>query len=1104
MLQFSEEEIKKAINDQRNYRWYEKNSDFAELVELKIEEQSFAYFIEGVVEYCGYENSCSFTVSKENHSLIHGDCTCYYCRSNSGCGHVGFIMNQINLLEISEFPFSYHRDEETSKISMEEIRKKQQEILERRKQVQLQLEQEREEKRKRKEQERKKQEAVKIMEYYRNQHFIHELPALKGMDMQLEMEITDTGSSYYYSDYACAIRFRVGKKQKYVVKGIEQFIYRIEQQENHTYGKNLSFLHSYEAFDDASKQQIDYIKKQLQYKTMINPWYSGTNEIKITKSKLDEFFDFYKELETTYHSAAFVEQKSGIELEVEEENDGYRIYLKHPEHFRNIKDGIKYIYEINSRRVIRYLFDEQGKTKDVILNLLEDSYYIGKKDIHSFYKYVFSDIEEFVQFPIDFYTKFTHDEGEIRLYGDVDEESTLNVQIQYEYDGKQQEAFSKDVETPLSIDRIENYITSYADSVDYEKHKAYISNEEMFYLFLKEGLDVLSKECEIYISDALKQMNTSKSSGITVGVKVKQNLLELDIKSLKIKKEEVMDVLRSYQKKKKFHRLKNGELLFLEEKEWEELDQTLKDLNLNPKDVKNGFATLPMYQAFIVDSMEKKEYLQMERNKAFLSLVQNFKQRDVKEFKVPETYASVLREYQVFGYRWLKLLAAYGFGGILADDMGLGKTIQMMAFLESQRSKKPAIVICPASLIYNWKDEIDKFTKKLSVCCISGNMERRKTLIQTISSYDVIITSYDYIRRDVHLYENQMFSTIVLDEAQYIKNQRTKSAEAVKKLKGKYRFALSGTPIENSLAELWSIFDFLMPGYLYSYHYFQTHFEKRIVREQDQQSIEKLKQMVEPFILRRNKKEVLNELPEKIETNMYFHFNEEEEQLYQANAIKASKELKEMLKLQHEDGFDKISILAMLTRLRQIACEPRLVFEGIKEPSSKMKGCMELIHTLVENKQKILLFSSFTSILDLLSKELYQQSISFYTITGSTPKEKRRELVNAFQEDETSVFLISLKAGGTGLNLTAANAVIHFDPWWNVSAQNQASDRAYRIGQKNEVQVFSLLMKDSIEEKIQNLQMSKKALADQFIEQSDGSLASMNEEQLLYLLSMDK
>lgn len=1106
-MQFSKEQIKKAIPSTKNYKWVENNRDIATLRELEIEDLGVVYKINAVVETYGYENECTIIVNKDN-DVVKMSCSCPYCDAEEGCGHVAYVLEEINEIHPEQFPYSlYGKEEEKQQREddyFNDILARQQAIIERRKNNYENEKRKREEEQKRLLQMKQLNDTRNFVEQYRSKILNSARMNLVKNQIQLEMEIVENNIYAFYSSKRILIRFRIGEKKKYVIKNIPELLERIEKQQMFSYGKNLTFLHREDAFDDASIEQLHFIKKCTSYLSSNPTWYGTFQELRIEENHLDEFYDLYSELSETYHKCVFIEKKWGISLKVEEENEYYCISLENKEDYNDLYYGENYIYKIHGSYVTRLVLDDKGKTKELLMYLKNEPLLIPKTEMLDFYKYVLSDIEEYIQLPIDFHTMYNKYEDEIRLYGDLDDESTMHIKVDYYVDGEKFYAFTKDAQTSLTMDLIETCIRSYATVIDYDAHKAYIQEEEQFYLFIREGLSYLAQYCDIYVSDALKQMEKPQSSGIQIGLSVKEKLIDLTIKSMKINKDEVMDVLRTYRKKKKFHRLKNGELLFLHEEEWKELDETLEDLHINIKDIKNGEAQLPLYQAFTLESMEQKNQLQMMRNKEFLSMMDHFKKRDIHSFVVPETYRNVLRDYQVFGYQWLKLLASYGFGGILADDMGLGKTIQMMAFLESEvQSGKPAFVICPASLIYNWKDEINKFTNRLNVLCISGNANRRKELIPICKQYDVVVTSYDYIRRDITLYEDIRFSTIVLDEAQYIKNQKTKSAEAVKKLKSDYRFALSGTPIENSLAELWSIFDFLMPGYLYNYSFFQTHYEKRIIRENDEKAMEKLKRLVEPFILRRNKKEVLTELPDKIETSVYFHFSEEEEKIYQAHAVQASKELREMLRFNKGDHIDKVSILSMLTKLRQICCEPRLLFDQIEQTSSKMRGCMDLIHTLKENKQKVLLFSSFTSILDLLEEELYKDKISYYKLTGSTSKEKRKELVEAFQKDDTDVFLISLKAGGTGLNLTAAQAVIHYDPWWNVSAQNQASDRAYRIGQKNEVQVFSLLMKDSIEEKIQKLQQHKKELADHFVEHNEGSLAQMNEDDFLYLFSVD-
>lgn len=446
-------------------------------------------------------------------------------------------------------------------------------------------------------------------------------------------------------------------------------------------------------------------------------------------------------------------------------------------------------------------------------------------------------------------------------------------------------------------------------------------------------------------------------------------------------------------------------------------------------------------------------------------------------------------------------MAAYGFSGILADDMGIGKTLQVITLLEDEKlhnSDSLSLVVCPSSLILNWQSEIEKFSKTLTNIIISGTSDERRVAIMQCRDYDVVITSYDYLKRDIEAYEQLSFQYQIIDEAQYIKNHNTKNAISVKQIHAQHRFALTGTPIENSLAELWSIFDFLMPGYLYTYTYFKKQYELPIVKENDMGMLKELKRMVEPFILRRVKKDVLKELPEKVENTMLIELDEETRKLYMANVSLIRDDLHKSFK---EKGFEnsKIMILSMLTRLRQLCCDPRLLYENYNGVGAKISACMEFIENCRESGKKVLLFSQFTSLLSLLEKELVRQDIPYYLLKGSTPKLQRQQLVNSFNSDDTPVFLISLKAGGTGLNLTSAEVVIHFDPWWNVSAQNQATDRAYRIGQHNNVQVVKLIAKDTIEEKIMQLQSLKQDLSDSIIHNNEGVITSMSKEELMDL-----
>ena len=461
----------------------------------------------------------------------------------------------------------------------------------------------------------------------------------------------------------------------------------------------------------------------------------------------------------------------------------------------------------------------------------------------------------------------------------------------------------------------------------------------------------------------------------------------------------------------------------------------------------------------------------------------------------------MLRKYQRDGYRWLRTLDGYGMGGILADDMGLGKTVQVLSYLLAKKEggqTLPSLIVCPASLVLNWEEECRKFTPQLTCVAVDGDAAHRAGLAKQWGQADIVVTSYDLLRRDEELYGQQSFYACILDEAQAIKNHSTQKYKAVCQVKSQVRFALTGTPVENRLGELWSIFSFLMPGYLPPYKTFCARFEKPIVQEEDQNAVRRLNQLTGPFILRRMKAEVLQELPPKTENIHRIELEPQQRKLYLAAVVDARE------KLRAAKPEDKMAVFAVLMRLRQICCDPRLVGDNWTGGSAKLDACMELVTAAVEGGHRILLFSQFTSMLELLAKRLDEAGVSHFTLQGSTPKPVRAELVRRFNNGEAGVFLISLRAGGTGLNLTAADIVIHYDPWWNVAAQNQATDRAYRIGQKNPVQVYKLIAQDTIEEKIVELQAAKQTLAETVTGSADGAILSMKPEELLQLLDAEE
>lgn len=623
---------------------------------------------------------------------------------------------------------------------------------------------------------------------------------------------------------------------------------------------------------------------------------------------------------------------------------------------------------------------------------------------------------------------------------------------------------------------------------------------------------------EVFISDALRRIEVRNSPKVTVGVSLSGNLLELSMTAGDISKEELIDILSRYNKKKKFYRLKNGAFVNAADSGLDTVEELRAGLQLTDKQMKQDKIEVQKYRALYLDAQLKENpVVSAVKDKSFKSLVRNMKTIEDNDFEVPESLDKVLREYQKRGFLWIKTLNYNGFGGILADDMGLGKTLQVIAFLlseflerrntvveniavkETGKLQRNTLIVAPASLVYNWSSEIQRFAPELTAKMVTGTAAERRQILAEADSEDILLTSYDLLKRDISEYEGYKFRCEIIDEAQYIKNANTQAAKAVKEVQADFRLALTGTPVENRLSELWSIFDYLMPGFLYSYKKFREEVEIPAVQNSDEDAMKRLQKMIRPFVLRRLKKEVLTDLPDKLEENMFVQLTGEQQKLYDAHV----KRMMLMLDKQSEEEFktSKITILAELTKLRQICCDPSLIFADYKADSAKVDMCLNMISNAVESGHKILLFSQFTTMLDHLAKRLEEEKISYYMLTGSTSKEKRAQMVENFNTDDTQVFCISLKAGGTGLNLTAADIVIHFDPWWNLAVQNQATDRAHRIGQKNVVNVYKLIVKDTIEENILKLQEKKRELADQILEGEGLNGGSFTKEELMELLS---
>ena len=679
----------------------------------------------------------------------------------------------------------------------------------------------------------------------------------------------------------------------------------------------------------------------------------------------------------------------------------------------------------------------------------------------------------------------------------------------------------RDVPAEFYISRL---ITRYFSYWEDESGELVIrGDEEALYQVLSEGMPQFQEVGEVWLSESVRHLRVLPPPEVSMGVSLGGGWLDLKIETAGIDPAELLQVLSEYRQKKKYYRMKNGEFLQLSGGGLQALDSLTADLGLTKSEFQAGEAKIPAYRAFYLDSLSGDGRMKLfQRDEAYGMMVRDLKTAQSVSYAVPAVLEKTLREYQKIGYTWMRTLARYHFGGILADDMGLGKTLQVIALLTAFYQEKteqkaagnegsgselplPSLIVCPASLVYNWGQEFARFSPEIRVLLIAGTAKERQEQLEeqmrmeASEGAQVIITSYDLLKRDRAAYLGRTFEYEIIDEAQVIKNAKTQGAKAVKEISANVRFALTGTPVENRLSELWSIFDFLMPGFLYSYRKFRERYELPIVKNQDPEALTALRRMTGPFVLRRLKKDVLRELPGKEERIVYSAASGRQQKLYTASALK----LKEALAGGAWSGNGKLEVLSQLMRLRQICCDPALCFEDYTGESAKLETCVSLIASASAAGHKILLFSQFASMLERIRERLLQEGISSHLLVGATPKEERSRMVQAFASDEVPVFLISLKAGGTGLNLTAADIVIHYDPWWNVAAQNQATDRAYRIGQEKPVTVYKLILKDTIEENLLKLQNAKLALAAQVVSEGMVSLGDLSQNELMELFEQN-
>lgn len=951
-----------------------------------------------------------------------------------------------------------------------------------------------------------------ILDYFERQEDIF----IGGDIYRIEPTIT-IPSMYHEDDRHAYLILRAGNEKMYKVQSLKRFLIDYSKNETIILGKEFKFIADESEFDRSSQKLIEFLLEILDIQDAFEQSSSKNiftkSQMMLSKRMLKRVFRildhqvFRLELYgRTYEDVRYVKGNPKLHYDITVQGmNSIALDCKEGEHIIPLMEtgellyykGV--VYQPDTSFIKNYLpfYNSLGGNKEPLV--------FEGCNREKFLESILPKINHTlcVNIPEELKDLYVHEELKSKIYFDKYNRD-IKAEVRFQYGEFEFNAFESGYDGSHIIVRQkekEEELLHLLEQMEFESHKNFflLKNDRNIYTFLKEGMDQLKEQCEVFYSEDFKKIGIRTSGNFKTNLRLSSdmNLLEFDIENDDIPKEELEELFKSFRLKKKYYRLKNGDFIDLESKHMEEMTRILDRLNISNKELNTDTLRLSKNTAVYLNEVLEEAEIETLRSQNFLHFIDTILNPEDTEYEVPDVIQATLRHYQLVGFRWMRMLAGNGLGGILADDMGLGKTLQSIVYMASvleEESKAHFLIVCPTSLVYNWKEEVEKFAPHLACEIVTGSPKERQVVIGEYENYNILITSYPLIRRDIELYETIMFHTVFIDEAQFIKNADSLSAQSVKRLKTVNRFALTGTPIENSLSELWSIFDYLMPYYLLTHSKFVSQYEKPILRN-DKEVLEDLGKHIRPFILRRMKKEVLTELPDKIETKMLMDMKEEQKKVYSAYLESIRGDLGLTMK---ENGMEqsRMKILAALTRLRQICCHPSTFLEEYNGGSGKLDVLMEVVPEAIANDHRILIFSQFTSMLHIIGKELEKQNITYFSLEGSTPTEVRADYVKRFNAGECSVFLISLKAGGTGLNLVGADMVIHYDPWWNPAVEEQATDRAYRIGQKNSVQVLRLITKGTIEEKIFKLQQRKKDLSDTVIQTKEIFINTLTREEL--------
>lgn len=942
---------------------------------------------------------------------------------------------------------------------------------------------------------------------------------------QLEVQFICRPASYGHRQTAVSVELKAGPKKLYIVQHIRDFLNAVEQRKRYDSSRNFTYdpaLHCFKPEDDAVLQlliRMNRTEKWHRSSPDVFSAYRSRNNADKSLLIPPDFWEAALSLLAAAPSVQFVQGRetySGIQLAEDALPVAFHFDRESKTDYRMTAEGLEsltalepYGYVWADGKLWRTGPDETVQLAELmrLLSALPDkSLQIPAGEMEPFMGKAVPGLLKLgkVQIAQAVSERIVQTPLKARLYLDrVRDRLLAGLEFQYgditvnplEEPGQRQASDRILIRDGVQERRILELMEQSAFARTESGY--FLEDEEEEYEFLVRTIPELEKLLQIFATSAVKtRLYTGPiQPKVKVDVDERTDWLEVKFSMDGIPEADIKRLLKSIQEKRKFHRLPDGALLPLENEAFLDIIRFINETGFLPKELKGGVFRLPAVKSLQLMDREWQGG-SVKLGKSLRQMLDHLKNPDSLEFALPDSLLPVLRDYQKLGYQWMRTLAYYRFGGILADDMGLGKTLQAIAFILSMREeirelKRPALIVAPASLLYNWRNELKRFAPQLNAVIADGTKDERSGILQESedAEVDVIITSYPLLRRDMEWYARKSFHTLLLDEAQMFKNHATQTAQAVKAVGARYRFALTGTPVENRLEELWSIFDAVFPQLFPGRSAFNELPRETVARR------------IRPFLLRRLKSEVLKELPDKIETVQSSELLTDQKKLYAAYLASLQQET---LKHLNEEGFGKhrIEILAGLTRLRQLCCHPALFVEGYAGSSAKFEQLFELIEECRSAGKRMLVFSQFTGMLSLIGQELGRQGAPYFYLDGQTPAASRVELCNRFNAGERELFLISLKAGGTGLNLTGADTVILYDLWWNPAVEEQAADRAHRIGQKNVVQVIRLIAQGTVEEKMYELQARKRNLIGEVIQPGQEALSTLSEQEIRELLML--